>query len=248
MTDARGNKSLASESGVELRAVRRPDGAWVLKLPDSLYETWHEMLQIAARELSGTILVTRPADDDQTAESALRLAGFSPARQDTVWRIPVARVLSRPQVTTDHEIASVTSLDPDKIAELDNQIRRDIPGTEEWIGTGADIIESLDDPEFDPALYRVAKHRVTGTLDGLIRLWNRTPEPRLGCIGVTRPWRRTRLALHLFQDVARTLNERGVTHITAETDTSNQDSFVMARRQGGEMIRSTIEWKNVVPQ
>lgn len=247
MTNPQGDKSWSTENGVVMGAVQRPDGAWLIRLPAEHVEMWGSLLEIASTDICGAMLVSRPADEDVRAESELRRAGFTPLRQETVWRIPVAGLLAKPTVSTRHQIVSVSALDADAVAELDNNIRRDIPGTEGWVGTGADLTASLDDPEFDPALYRVARHTVTGSLDGLIRVWNRSPEPRLGCIGVTRPWRRTRLALALVQGIAQTLHVRGVTHITAETDTTNRDSYVMARRQGGEAIRDTIEWQKVIP-
>lgn len=248
MTDSQVEKSWSTKNGVIVRAVQRPDGAWLLRLPEEQIEEWSALLEIASKDIGSTMLVTRPADEDERAKFELHRAGFLPGRQETVWRLPVAELLTKPKAVTDHHLVSVNSLDAGAVADLDNRIRRDIPGTEEWIGTGADLIASLDDPEFDPELYRVARHIVTGSLDGLIRVWNRTPEPRLGCIGVTQQWRRTRLALYLVQDIATTLHARGVTHVTAETDTTNRDSHVMARRQGGEATRATIEWKKVVSQ
>jgi hypothetical protein len=129
------------------------------------------------------------------------------------------------------------------VAVLDNAIRDDIPGTSRWLGTGAQLTESLDDSDFDPALYLIARHPRTGSLDGLVRVWNRHPEPRLGRIGVTTPWRRTSLALKLLQNIAATLRTRGVTHITAETDQSNSSSHLMALNHGGIDLGRSIEWQ-----
>lgn len=231
-----------SGDGAVVGAARRPDGAWSLRLTDDV-AVWGPLLQTAAADVAEAMLVSRPADQGKAADSALRRSGFTPTRSETVWRLPVAGLLRMPPVNTVHRIVPVTSLDADAVAALDNSIRRDIPGTETWVGTGAQLTASLGDPEFDPALYRVAQHPVTGALDGLVRVWSRSPEPRLGCLGVTRPWRRTRLALALVQEVARTLDSRGVTHIMTETDPTNRDSHPMALRHGGVAVRTTVEWQ-----
>jgi hypothetical protein len=163
-----------------------------------------------------------PADQDAAYARALRRAGFLPVRTETLWRLPVAAIPTIP-ARAEHQMVSVTELAPEAVAVLDNAIRDDIPGTSRWLGTGAQLTESLDDSDFDPALYLIARHPRTGSLDGLVRVWNRYPEPRLGCIGVTTPWRRTSLALKLLQNIAATLRARGVTHITAETDQTDYD-------------------------
>ena len=230
-----------------MSAVQRPDGAWSIRLPDDHYTAWAALLRMATEDINGAMLVSRPGEECVEAQSELRRAGFTPARSETVWRLPVAGLIERQAVRTMHRIVSVTSSDADAVAALDNSIRRDIPGTEAWMGTGAQLTASLDDPQFDPALYLVAQHPRTGSLDGLIRVWNRSPEPRLGCIGVTRPWRRTRLALALVQEIATTLHARGITHITAETDATNRDSHLMATHHGGEPLQTTIEWQNTPP-
>lgn len=235
-----------SQNGATLSAVQRPDQAWSLRLPDDRVAAWGALLQSAAADIGGTMLVSRPADEGVDAESQLRRAGFTPVRVETVWRLPVAGLLDTPPVSTVHRLVSVDSLvsmDAEAVATLDNDIRRDIPGTESWVGDGAQLTASLDDPEFDPALYRVAQHPVTGSLDGLVRVWSRSPEPRLGCVGVTRPWRRTRLALSLLQEIAHTLHVRGITHLTTETDPTNRASHLMAAHHGGEVMRTTVEWQ-----
>ncbi len=247
MNDVDGERSWSTEDGTAMRALQRPDGAWSIRLPDDNVAAWAALLSMARSDISGAMLVSRSSEDCVEVSSELRRAGFSPVRSETVWRLPVAGLLARPSVRTVHRIVSVTSWGADAVAELDNSIRRDIPGTRGWVGTGEQLTASLDDPQFDPALYLVAQHSTRRSLDGLIRVWNRSPEPRLGCLGVTRPWRRTRLALALVQEVATTLHARGVAHITAETDATNRDSYLMATHHGGEAIETTVEWQNARP-
>lgn len=42
----------------------------------------------------------------------------------------------------------------------------------------------MADDEFDPELYLIAEHATTGGYDGLVRVWNRMPLPRLGSLAV----------------------------------------------------------------
>lgn len=242
MTHPEGPRRWSTPGGATLRAIRRPDGRWFVRLPEEHPNTWPTLVAAAIRDGCGTLILSRPADQDEAYHSALRRAGFLPVRTETAWRLSVAAIPTIP-VRAEHHMVPVTELAPEAVAVLDNAVRDDIPGTSGWLGTGAQLAESLDDPEFDPDLYLIAQHPRTGSLDGLVRVWNRHPEPRLGCIGVTTPWRRTSLALGLLQNIAATLRARGVTHITAETDQSNPSSHLMALNHGGTALATSIEWQ-----
>lgn len=235
-------RSWSTVEGVVARAVHRPDGAWLLRLPPESPDAWSALVEAATQDGCGTLLLDRPADQSEGHERALRLAGFTPVRTETKWRIPVAAIPITP-ARAEHHVLPVTEFDPERVAVLDNAIRADIPGTAGWVGTGTQLTHSFDDADFDPALYLVARHPATGSLDGLIRVWNRHPEPRLGCIGVTPSWRRTSLALLLLQSVAGTLRDRDVTHITAETDDTNRASHLMALNHSGTAEEAVIEWR-----
>jgi hypothetical protein len=242
MTHPEGPGRWSTPDGATLRAIRRPDGHWFVRLPEEHPDAWPTLVAAAIQDGCGTLILSRPADQDAAYARALRRAGFLPVRTETLWRLPVAAIPTIP-ARAEHQLVSVTEPAPEAVAVLDNAIRDDIPGTSRWLGTGAQLTESLDDSDFDPALYLIARHPRTGSLDGLVRVWNRHPEPRLGCIGVTTPWRRTSLALKLLQNIAATLRTRGVTHITAETDQSNSSSHLMALNHGGIDLGRSIEWQ-----
>lgn len=242
MTHNGGSGFWEMAGGARMRAVQRPDGAWSVRLPEDQPGAWPALVEAATGEGCGTLLTSRPAHQSDDHVRGLQRAGFTPTRTETAWRIPLDPRLAKP-VRTQHRLLSVTEFDAEAVAALDNAIRADIPGTQGWAATGTQLLESLDDPDFDPDLYRIALHPETGNLDGLIRGWNRCPEPRLGCIGVARPWRRTSLALALVQDIARTLLSRGVTHITAETDNTNTSSHLMAINHGGVAVQTSVEWR-----
>lgn len=230
--------------GTTLRGMIRPDGRLQLWLPDEDTRAWPALVGLAAMDAGGPFLVTRAGDDPAAAVTALRTAGFRRARIETLWRIPV-RSLTRFRLRGSHHLVPVTELDPAAVAELDNAVREDIPGSQGWQGTAVDLEETLADPEFDPELYLIARDAASGSLDGLVRVWNRLPDPRLGCLGVRRSWRRTGLAADLVAAVAATLQARGVTHVITETDTSNAASSLAAANHGGLRTGSLVEWERL---
>jgi hypothetical protein len=228
--------------GVSMTGVLRPDGKWLVRPPQEHPETWAALATLATDDVGAPLLTNRPGDEDPALGTTLRSAGFRPMRTETLWRVPISSLPDR-AARSPHEFVPVTELDAEAVAALDNEIRADIPGTQDWDGTADDLRATFLDPEFDPALYLIARHTGTGSLDGLIRVWNRTPVPRLGCLGVTSPWRRTSLPLGLVLAVSRTLRARGVTDIMTETDQLNSDSFRMAALRGGVRTGSLVEWE-----
>lgn len=234
-----------STDGATLRGVLRPDGRLQLRLPEEHPFAWPALLDLAAADARAPLLVNRPGDDSAAAVTALRSAGFTPVRTETHWRIPVPELVGtrrRSWHRNRHRILPVTALDVPTVVALDNAVREDIPGTGRWRGSVADMEEELADPEFDPQLYLVAQDSASGALDGLVRVWNRDPTPRLGCLAVRRTWRRSGLAAALVAAVAGTLWQRGVTHVITETDNSNAAASLAAANLGGVRTGSSVEW------
>lgn len=190
------------------------------------------MIERVSSDLAAPLLINLPADIDPERVGILHAAGFVAARTEALWRIPLASLPVRPIHSTSHRLVGVDRCDLDRVVDLDNALRADIPGSRAWQGTTTDLSESLDDAEFDPALYLIAAHRQTDAYDGLIRVWDRRPWPRLGCLGVRVAWRRTRLPAVLVSAATRVLRDRGVTDIVTETDVLNGESHPMASSRG----------------
>lgn len=226
---------------VQARGALRPDGRWLLWLPQGREPDWPALVQQIVTDLDADLLVITTDQVHDAGVWALESAGFTPSRVELVWQVPVPR-LARGARGVEHELLPVDRLDPADVAALDNDIRADIPGSEQWQGTAEQLLENLTDVEFDPAMYLIARHRTTGSLDGLVRVWNHDPIPRVGCVGVRREWRRTRLAASLIGAVADELARRGVSQVSTETDQLNRDSAGMARRAGGTVVATTTEW------
>ncbi len=229
-------------AGLQVRAFPRPDGKWLVKLPEDHPELWSRLIERVRSDLAAPLLINMPADLDAERGGILQAAGFISARTEALWRIPLASMSARPIHSNSHRLLPVDSCDLNRVVDLDNTIRADIPGTRAWRGTLTDLSETLDDPDFDPALYLVAVHAHTGSYDGLIRVWNRRPWPRLGCLGVRVAWRRTRLPAALVSAAARVLRDRGVTDVVTETDVRNGESHPMASSRGTSTGTMT-EWE-----
>lgn len=220
----------------EARALLRPDGQWFLRLPEDP-GSWTDLMASLPRDVVPALL----SRDEGCADALLVELGFEAHRTEQLWEVPVAGLRHAIQ-SAHHDLVPVTACDPAGVTELDNVIRAQIPGTGAWVGTVGDLQDSLEDDEFDPELYLVAVHARTGTYDGLIRVWNRHPVPRLGCVGVRPEWRRTRLGPALLGTVAAALAQRGVTHVVTETDVANRDSHPLAVRHGAVPRGRTVEW------
>lgn len=219
------------------RATLRPDGRWLLRLPDDA-ATWASLLAERPPVVDRIQVLTQ----DERGHRALRDLGFRAMRTEQRWLLPLAALEREAVKASDHEIRPVLGCDLERVTDLDNAVRRQIPGTEDWAGTVEDLRDSLDDDDFDPELYLIAVHRGSGSYDGLVRVWDRRPRPRLGCIGVTPGWRRTRLGSALLGVVVTVLRQRGVAEVTAETDLTNRDSHLLAARHGGIPQGRTVEW------
>lgn len=220
----------------EGRAMLRPDGQWQLRLPED-QTGWPALLATLPAEITTAVL----ALGEGHAATVLPSFGFAAVRTEQLWEVPIARV-GPVIVSPSHTMASVTACDLARVAELDNAVRAQIPGAERWLGSVSDLEESLTDDEFDPELYLVAVHQQTGSYDGLVRVWNRAPAPRLGCVGVRPEWRRTRLGPALLGAIAHRLRRRGVTQLVTETDITNRDSHSLAAHHGAVPRGRTVEW------
>lgn len=159
----------------------RPDGKWMLVLPSDP-ATWPAVIAERPRRVS-KLLASRPESAERTEGPVLAAVGFRRDRTEQEWRIPLDGTPAGAPISETHRLVPVTECDLARVTELDNEVRRAVPGCEDWSGTVADLRGTLDDEEFDPELYLVAVHHESGSYDGLVRVWFRRPVPRLGCIG-----------------------------------------------------------------
>lgn len=232
----------------------RPDRRCVVRLPPALPDAWGDLAAALGQESGVPLLASAPAQDDHQSAGLTR-AGFQRARTEQHWLIPLTPATDRlsrlhfgdGSGAAGYDLVSARHTDLTALCALDNQIRQDIPGTSGWAGTVTELAESLDDEEFDPALYVVARQRTDGAHVGLVRVWNRSPHPRVGCLGVVASLRRTSLCARLVLVVGRELQARGVEAVTTETDVHHAASHTLVRRMGGQPTGLTAQWERPVP-
>jgi ribosomal protein S18 acetylase RimI-like enzyme len=137
---------------------------------------------------------------------------------------------------------SAAAVDIDRLRELDDALRQDVPGTDGWRNepdTFADQVTG--DAQFDPATYLVAVDDASGAYAGLVRVWVRTPTSRLGLIAVRRDYRRRGLAMALLAAAFGAIVARGQREVETEVDETNVESNALMQRLGARRVGGAIE-------
>src|SRR5690606_1403635 len=100
------------------RATLRPDGRWLLRLPDDA-------------ATSASLLAERPPvvdriqvlTQDERGHRALRDLGFRAMRTEQRWLLPLAALEREAVKASDHEIRPVLGCDLERVTDLDNAVR-----------------------------------------------------------------------------------------------------------------------------
>jgi RimJ/RimL family protein N-acetyltransferase len=185
-----------------------------------------------------------------TLRDRLTALGFVVNRREHAYTIPTdPRItgLSGAALPAGFELRTADRVDEDRLRELDDELRQDVPGADGWRWDRQGFRrETWDAPDFDPATYLVAIERATGRYAGLVRVWQRPSGPRLGLIGVGRPYRRRRLARGLLARAFGVLHERGRTEVVAEVDVTNTASnrllTGLGARPTGGFVELVLPW------
>ena len=224
----------------------RPDNRLFLHIGSCREDAFQPMLSTITRDLSGDLYVTVD-EQDEFRRAELARFGFNAIRQESTYEISVDSAwatLKEVALPKGIALQSADDVSEDRLRELDEDLRQDVPGTDGWRWDPADFQEeTFDNPAFDPDLYWVAS-AADDEYVGLTRVWNNQSGPRLGFVGVRAAFRRRRLAKALLGRVFRVLHERGTDAVSADVDDSNVASRSLftglgARRTGGsfELVR-----------
>jgi ribosomal protein S18 acetylase RimI-like enzyme len=245
--------------------LRRPDGRAFAAADAWREEVTAALFDAVIADVPGPLFSTADENDaDQLA--LLARAGFAEVRREDELVVPVAPELaalpgpaampipvaagpatvarpmigSGPMIAAGPMIVSADEKELERLARLDEQLRRDVPGTEGWVNEPAEFRDyTFGAPQFDPELYLVA---VAGDdYAGLVRIWPAARVPRLGLIGVLRWHRRRGLATALLRTAFGALARRGIEQVTAEVDTSNHASAALLAGFGARRTGGTIE-------
>jgi RimJ/RimL family protein N-acetyltransferase len=228
-------------------ALHRPDGRVFVSVDTWRDDVFAAVAEVMAADLAGPVF-TMVAEDDVEHLGRWSALGFVDNRREDELVLPTDPAvtgLAGVAVPPGYSLLAADRADENRLRHLDEELRRDVPGTSGWVWTPAGFHAETFDPRFfDPATYRVAVDDGTGAYAGLARIWRGTRHPRLGLIGVAAGHRRRGLARGLLAAVLGALHERGVAQVTAEADATNVASQTLlaalgARRTGGviELVR-----------
>ena len=225
-------------------ALLRPDGRCFVVFGACHPDVYGPLVQAIARQLRRD-LYTEIGEADTEVLHRLAGSGFVVNRREHTYAIPTDRTstgLTGMAVPAGFEILTADRVSEDRLRELDDDLKQDVPGADGWKWDRQGFRnETYDAPDFDPATYLVAIEQATGRYAGLVRVWNRPSGPRLGLIGVGRDYRRRGLARVLLAQVFAILQQRGDSDVVAEVDVTNTSSNRLLISLGARRTGDTIE-------
>ena len=118
-------------------------------------------------------------------------------------------------------------------------MRQDVPGTDGWCWDAVGFRAEMAGADFDPRVYIVATHSIDYV--GIARVWMRRPVPRLGFVGVSRPYRRRGVALALLSRAFGVLASGGIPEVTTEIDETNTASRGLLEGLGARKVGGSVE-------
>lgn len=202
-------------------ATRRPDGRWFVRSPDD---------DEPGVDLYATV------DDNDVAAYAKR--GFVIHRRESHYLVPTGTV-GQVEPPAGVELVTADRVAEDRLRELDDELRQDVPGSEGWSWDAVDFRAEMAGPDYDAMVYIVAVHGMNYV--GIARIWMRHPVPRLGFVGVSRPYRRRGVALALLSRVFGVLASRGIPQVTTEIDETNTASRRLLEGLGAQKVGGSVE-------
>jgi RimJ/RimL family protein N-acetyltransferase len=227
-----------------VRAFLRPDNRWYVAFDTCRADSYQPLLAAVAENTRGDLYTTARETDQHGLDRLARL-GFTLNRRESNYLIPTDPAVTGLDVVSepgDIVIISAADADEDQLRALDDVLRQDVPGTAGWKWDPGDFREeTFDSDQFDPATYLVVVDTDSCDYVGLVRVWNSPGRPRLGLIGVCRPYRRRGLASALLARAFRVLHERGQTVVTAEADDANLASRSLLLRLGASRQAGFVE-------
>jgi RimJ/RimL family protein N-acetyltransferase len=201
------------------------------------------------RRPDGRLVTRDPADVDDVEDvyasvtgdlSAWVAVGFVERRRENRYRVPTTTASSS-EPPMGVSFVTADRVDADRLRELDDLLRQDVPGTDGWHWEADDfVLETWASPHFDPDVYVVALDDASGEYIGIARIWMRAAGAHLGFVGVRREFRRRGIAAALLGRVFRTLAARGIHEVTTEIDVTNAASRATIEPFGARVIGESV--------
>jgi hypothetical protein len=218
------------EAVAAVDARLRPDDRVFLRFAGD-WASYGILSEAARTELARPLYATVDGMDATTLR-ALEAAGFQHGHTTEIFRIrfdDALRSLRRSWLPTWARIVSAGDAERDRLLELDNDVRCDVPGTDGWQGNRAWFDDELaESPPFDPKGYLVAEDLRNGHYAGLFRIWRNESGPRLGLVGTRRPYRPTTIAGALLRAALVAASTWGSDVFETEASVSNPVTYQRA--------------------
>ena len=232
----------------DVRTHRRPDGRCVVWPSGQRWTSDQARWAVEYGTKHRVTVITHLAADATDARRVLLDAGFVPARREAIVEIPLEGALDatgEARLPDGIRIRSAVDVDPDRLRLLDDELRDDIPGTFGWRSSPEEFAsDTFEDPDFDPETYLVAVDTATGEYLGLVRVWMNPGGPRVGMIGVRRPYRRRGIARALLRKTLLAARAAGHVVATTEIDETNVASWALFERLELRRIGTTVEFSS----
>ena len=227
-----------------LISLVRPDGRCLVRSRGG----WTAPTAVAAAELAerrgrpALVHVDVAATDEQ---AVLHEAGFVEARRDVRAELSVPAALAAladARLPAGVVLRSAADVDENRLRLLDDELRQDVPSTDGWRSTAAEFREhTFGDSAFDLRTYLVAVDCEPDAYLGLVRVWINPDGPRLGMVGVRRPYRRRGLASALLGHVLTVVDSLGARLVIFEADLANGPSQAFFARLDPRPTGITVE-------
>jgi RimJ/RimL family protein N-acetyltransferase len=235
----------ADQAVGSIRAFLRPDNRWFVGFEAGRDDSYAPLLAAVAAN-TGADLYATAYDNEPVHLARLAGLGFTEQRRVSSYLIPTdPAVTGLIGVTEPDDVVVISAADAyeDELRLLDDTLRQDVPGTDGWRWDPGDFQEeAFAAAHFNPATYLVAVDADSGRYIGLVRVRNGPGRPRLGLIGVTRPYRRRGLARALLARAFRALHQQGRAEVTAEADDAHPPSVALLLALGARRLGGAVEF------